>query len=283
MNRSCFLLFALLSLAVSACGDVAQLPVSAGFGPNPELPAPKPSLIPTVNIASAKGWLKNTKPLPAPGLAVNAFAAGLEHPRWLYVLPNADVLVAETNAPANSDDGAGFKAWIKNWIMNKVGAGGASANRITLLRDSDGDGVAETRSVFIARLNSPLGMALIGNDFYVANVDCQRCIYWPAGSWNRNPRSGYQVIFIPFKAGQPFGAPLKVLTGFVSADGDAYGRPVGVAMLDRQAALLNADDGGNTVWRVTSKNLASQTNPQPAFNALIDKLTRYAGHDPLCC
>lgn len=425
--------FAAIAIALTACGEVAQLPISAGIGTHPQLPPPNPTLIPTFNIAQAVGWPANAKPVAASGLTVNAFAAGLDHPRWLYVLPNGDVLVAETNAPAKPEDGQGIKGWIMQWAMNKAGAGLPSANRITLLRDADHDGVAETRTMFIAGLNSPFGMALIGNDFYVANtdalmrfpytsgetnitqagtkvldlpggpinhhwtknvlaspdgarlyvtvgsnsnvaengmdqevgraaiweVDPKRGSYrifasglrnpnglawepesgalltvvnerdeigsdlvpdyltsvpdgsffgWPYsyygqhvdervqpqrpelvanarvpdyalgshtaslglvfakntafpapfengvfigqhGSWNREPRSGYKVIFVPFKGGKPVGDPIDVLTGFVSADGDAFGRPVGVA-LDKQAALLVADDVGNIIWRV---------------------------------
>lgn len=427
---------AAIAIALTACGEVAQLPISAGIGTHPQLPPPNPTLIPTFNIAKAVGWLANAKPVAAPGLTVNAFAAELDHPRWLYVLPNGDVLVAETNAPAKPEDGQGIKGWIMQWALSKAGAGVPSANRITLLRDADHDGVAETRTVFIAGLNSPFGMALVGNDFYVANadallrftykpgethitqaaikvldlpggpinhhwtknvlaspdgerlyvtvgsnsnvaengmdqevgraaiweVDPKRGSYrifasglrnpnglawepesgalltvvnerdeigsdlvpdyltsvpdgsffgwpysyygqhvdervqpqrpelvanarvpdyalgthtaslglvfskntgWPApfdngvfigqhGSWNREPRSGYKVIFVSFKSGKPVGDPIDVLTGFVSADGDAFGRPVGVA-LDKQAALLVADDVGNIIWRVVNK------------------------------
>jgi len=426
---------AAIAIALTACGEVAQLPISSGVGIHPQLPAPNPTLIPTVNIAQAVGWPANAKPVATPGLTVNAFAAGLDHPRWLYVLPNGDVLVAETNAPAKPEDGQGIKGWIMQWALNKAGAGEPSANRITLLRDADHDGVAETRTVFIAGLNSPFGMALVGNDFYVANadallrfpyklgeinitqagtkvldlpggpinhhwtknvlaspdgarlyvtvgsnsnvaengmdqeigraaiweVDPKRVSYrifasglrnpnglawepesgalltvvnerdeigsdlvpdyltlvpdgsffgwpysyygqhvdervqpqrpdlvasarvpdyalgthtaslglvfskntgWPApfdngvfigqhGSWNREPRSGYKVIFVPFKSGKPVGDPIDVLTGFVSDEGDAFGRPVGVA-LDKQAALLVADDVGNIIWRVVT-------------------------------
>ena len=147
-------------MALTACGEVAQLSVSAGVGPHPQLPQPNPTLIPTINIAPAKGWPIDGKPLAAAGLTVNRFAGELDHPRWLYVLPNGDVLVAETNAPPKPEDGTGIKGWIMKWVMNKAGAGVASANRITLLRDNDGDGVAETRSAFIEGLNSPFGMAL---------------------------------------------------------------------------------------------------------------------------
>lgn len=440
-------LFAAITTVLTACSEEARLPIAAGFGTHPQLPPPNPTLIPTVNFAKSVGWPANGKPVAAPGLIINAFAGGLDHPRWLYVLPNGDVLVAETNAPAKPEDGLGIKDWIIKRIMTLVGAGGPSANRITLLRDGDGDGVAETRTVFIEGLNSPFGMALIGNDFYVANtdavmrfpytqgqtqitqpgtrvldlpagpvnyhwtknllasrdgsrlyvtvgsnsniaengldqedgraaiweVDLLRGSYrifatglrnpngldwepeggalltvvnerdelgsdlvpdyltavpdgsffgwpysyfgphvdervqpqrpelvakarvpdyalgahtaslglvfskntgWPApfengvfigqhGSWNRKPRSGYQVIFVPFKNGQPFGHPVEVLTGFISADGDAFGRPVGVA-LDKQAALLVADDVGNRVWRVTaSTSITGSTRSQP--------------------
>ena len=420
-------------IALTACGEVAQFSVAAGVGEHPQLPLPNPNLVPTVNIASAIGWPEHGKPLAALGMTVNAFAVGLDHPRWLYMLPNGDVLVAETNAPPRPEDGQGIKGWIMGWVMNKAGAGVPSANRITLLRDTDGDGVAETRTVFIGGLNSPFGMALIGNDFYVANTDAvvrfpytegvtriaqpgtkvldlpagqinhhwtknlmaspdgsklyvtvgsnsnvaengmdqevgraaiwevdpksgnhrifasglrnpnglawkpvdgvlwavvnerdeigsdlvpdyltsipdgsffgwpysyfgqhldervqpqrpdlvaktrmpdyalgphtaslglafSKSSSWPKpfdngvfigqhGSWNRNPRSGYRVIFVPFRAGKPIGEPINVLTGFVSADGDAFGRPVSVA-IDRHAALLVADDVGNTIWRL---------------------------------
>jgi len=449
------LLFTLLVL--SACGESARLPISAGIGPHPQLPPPNPSWMPTVNIAQAVGWQANSKPIPAPGMTVNAFAGNLDHPRWLYVLPNGDVLVAETNAPQRPDDGQGIKGWLMKWAMNKAGAGMPSANRITLLRDSDGDGVAETRTPFIEGLNSPFGMALIGHDFYVANTDAlvkfhyndgetqiaqpgikvldlpagpinhhwtknilasqdgsrlyvtvgsnsnvaengieqeferaaiwevdprkgsyrvyasglrnpnglawapdggalwtvvnerdeigsdlvpdyltsvsdgsffgwpysyygqhqddrvqpqqadlvatarvpdyalgphtaslglvySRSATWPApfdngvfigqhGSWNREPRSGYRVIFVPFSAGKPSGEPVDVLTGFVSEAGEAFGRPVGVA-LDKQAALLVADDVGNTVWRVTAATVYSWSDPDSSANRnLLSKIS----------
>ncbi|MDO9104442.1 MAG: sorbosone dehydrogenase family protein [Methylovulum sp.] len=428
---------------LTACGEVAQLPLAAGIGGHPKLPPPNPTLIPTVNIAQAISWPVYGKPTAAPGMAVNAFATGLDHPRWLYVLPNGDVLVAETNAPQHPEASKGIKGWLMKQFMDKAGAGSPSANRITLLRDTNGDGVAEVRTVFINGLNSPFGMALIGNDFYVANTNalmkfpyhngvtqivqsgikildlpagpinhhwtknllasrdgtrlfvtigsnsnvgengidnelgraaiwevdlkskCHR-IYssglrnpnglaweldngtlwtvvnerdeigsdlvpdylasvtygsffgwpysyfgrhwdervqlqrpdwvanadvpdyalgshtasiglvfskntvWPApfnngafigqhGSWNRKPRSGYRVIFVPFKDGKPFGMPVDVLTGFVNEDGEAFGRPVGV-VLDKQAALLVADDVGNSVWRVTASHTTQKTN-----------------------
>ena len=160
-----------LALLLVGCGDSARLPEEAAVGANPTLPAPKPPPIPTVNIAPAKGWPKDARPKPASDLAVNAFASGLEHPRWLHVLPNGDVLVAETNAPPNSAGIKGVKGAVFKKVQSWAGAGVPSANRITLLRDADGDGVAETRTVFLDGLNSPFGMALVGNDLYVANTD----------------------------------------------------------------------------------------------------------------
>jgi len=420
-------------LALASCGGPATLQVADGTGPNPKLPPPDKSLIPLVHIAPATGWPSGVKPTAAPGTEVQAFASGLEHPRWLAVLPNGDVLVAETNAPPKPDDGKGIRGWFMKMTMKKAGAGVPSANRITLLRDADGDGVAETRSVFLADLQSPFGMALVGNSFYVANTDAVvrfdytpgatalqgsgskvvdlpagtinhhwtknliaspdgsklyatvgsnsnvgenglaaeegRAAIWeidaktgahrvfasglrnpngmafepqtgalwtvvnerdeigsdlvpdylssvkdgafygwpfsyygahvdervkppqpemvaraiapdyalgphtaslglasargnalpPAfadgmfigqhGSWNRKPHSGYKVIFVPFAQGRPNGPPVDVLTGFLSAEGNAQGRPVGVA-LDKQGALLVADDVGNVIWRV---------------------------------
>ena len=427
------LLVFLFTLNLGSCGDVATLPEEAGFGPRPTLPEPNPTLFPTVNIAPAKSWSPGTTPKASPGLSVGVFAANLDHPRWLYVLPNGDVLVAETNAPPKPEDNKGIKGWIMKLLMKRTGAGVPSANRITLLRDADGDGITETRTVFLQGLNSPFGMTLIGSDLYVANSDAlMRFTYrtgetqivepgvkvvdlpagpinhhwtknviasrdgsrlyvtvgsnsnvaekgmeneinraailefdpatgrvrlfasglrnpvglawqpqsgalwtavnerdeigsdlvpdymtsvkdggfygWPYsyfgqhvdtrvpprpdlvakaivpdyalgahtaslglafyegnllpkrfmggafigqhGSWNRQPRSGYKVIFVPFADGKPAGTPEDILTEFVSADGDALGRPVGVAV-DRMGALLVADDVGNIVWRVT--------------------------------
>ena len=433
--RSSSLVLGIAALGLSACGEQARLPVSAGMGPNPELPPPKTSLIPTVHIAPAKGWPDGVAPTAAPGLAVTSFADGLDHPRWLHVLPNGDVLVAETNGPPRPEDARGIKGWAMKLVMGWAGAATPSADRITLLRDADGDGIVESRSVFLDGLHSPFGMALVGRDFYVANTDAvvrfpyeegqtqitargvkvvdlpagpinhhwtknliasrdgsrlyvaigsnsnvaengiaaeegRAAIWevdpstgrhrifasglrnpvglalepetgvlwttvnerdelgsdlvpdymtavkdgafygWPYsyfgahvdrrvkpqrpdlvaraivpdyalgahtaclglvfaegnrltpefssgafvgqhGSWNRRPRSGYKVIFVPFDDGRPVGDPVDVLTGFLSAEGDALGRPVGV-VFDRQGALLVADDVGNRIWRVTA-------------------------------
>jgi glucose/arabinose dehydrogenase len=426
-------LLGLAPIFVSGCGGAAQFPVTAGIGPKPLLPPPNISPIPTINVVKAIGWSPNQTPIPAPGTRVNAFARGLDHPRWLYVLPNGDVLVAETNAPKRPEDGKGIKGWFFRYYQRKAGGGVPTPNRIILLRDADGDGVAETRTVFLSGLNSPFGMALVGGTFFVANTDAVvrfpyhigethisaapvkvsdlpggkinhhwtksliaapdggrlyvgvgsnsnaaengidaeegRAAIWeidpatgshrvfasgtrnpvglawepdtgklwvsvnerdelgsdlvpdymtsvrdggfygwpysyygqhidsriktqrpdlvaraivpdyalgphtaslgltwggqtalPApfehgmfvgqhGSWNRKPFSGYKVIFVPFAKGAPIGEPIDVLTGFIKQDGDAMGRPVGVA-IDHHGALLVADDVGNSVWRV---------------------------------
>ena len=432
-SRTIFLIGA-LALTLAACNEKADVPIEQGYGPQPTLPEPKSSWIPTINIATANRWPAGEKPTAADGFSVAALASGLDHPRTLFVLPNGDVLVTETNAPAKPDDGNGIRGWVQKKVMSRAGANTPSANRITLLRDADGDGKAETKSVFIENLNSPFGMALVGNDFYVADTDAimkftysdgdmkittpgvkvadlpggtinhhwtkdlvaspdgtklyatvgsnsnvgengmeaeknragileidiatgssrvfasglrnpngpswqpQSGALWVAvnerdeigsdlvpdymtsvkdggfygwpysyfgqhvdvrvspqrpdlvakaivpdyalgphtaslgltfyqgdlfpesfkngafvgqhGSWNRNPRSGYKVIFVPFKDGMPSGKPQDILTGFLNDKGEARGRPVGVK-IDKQGALLVADDVGNVVWRVT--------------------------------
>ena len=424
-----------MTLPLAACNDPQDtVTAEQSYGASPILPAPQTSLIPTVNVAKATGWPSGARPTAASGMAVNAFATGLDHPRTVYVLPNGDVLAAESNAPPKPDDSKGIRGWAQKFVQKWAGAATQSANRITLLRDSDGDGTADTRSVFISGLNSPFGMVLIGDEFYVADsdaivkfpyhtgdtkitapgvkladlpagsinhhwtkdlaasldgtklyatvgsnsniaengIDAEKdraavlevdrasgqwrvfasglrnpngpawnphtgelwvvvnerdelgndlvpdymtsvksgAFYgWPYsyfgdhvdtrvqpprpdlvqkamapdyalgahtaslgltfntgklfppemangafigqhGSWNRKPRSGYKVIFVPFRDGKPSGPPQDILTGFLNDRGEAQGRPVGVR-LDKQGALLVADDVGNTVWRVT--------------------------------
>ena len=419
----------------AGCMGTAQLPFSAGVGPDPQLPAPRQELIPTVEVAKARGWPSGVAPKAASGLRVTAFATGLAHPRWVIVLPNGDVLVAETNRPPKPEElQKGIKNRVMAYFMKKAGSAGESANRIMLLRDRDGDGIAEHREVFLDKLFSPFGMALVGNEFFVANADGVvkfpydpaagnitgaavpvttlpggprnhhwtkslitsrdgtklyatvgsnsnvaehgmaeeegRAAIWeidvrsgtkrlfatglrnpngmgwePAtgvlwtvvnerdelgsdlvpdyltsvrdgafygwpysyfgthvdtrvqpprpdlvakavrpdyalgthvaplglafsegsalptafrngafvgqhGSWNRSPKAGYNVVFVPFSAGKPSGPPVEVLGGFLSKDEEAYGRPVGVA-IDKRGALLVVDDVGNTVWRVS--------------------------------
>ncbi len=430
-----------LVVLVAAVGGVVQysrsesanLAVEQGTGPTPMLPAPDGRPLPTVNIARPIGWKNGEHPTPAAGLEVAAFATNLDHPRWLYSLPNGDVLVAQSNSPGT--DIQTFKNRIASFVMGAVGAGDPSPNRIVLLRDEKGTGKATLQTVLLDHLYSPFGMALVGNDLYVANANAilkfpyhegdthitappvkvtdlpagynhhwtknilasldGRFLYvtvgsnsnvaehgmdveegraridrvdlqtgkltpyatglrnpngmgwepqtgalwvavnerdeigsdlvpdymtsvkeggfygWPYsyygqhvdvrvhpprpelvasavvpdyalgphtaslgltftdtarllpdtmqhgvmvgqhGSWNRRPKSGYRVVYIPFNAGQPQGMPQEVLTGFLTPDQEhVHGRPVGVAV-DQSGALLVADDVGNTVWRVT--------------------------------
>ena len=171
MHKTRLALLIMVAGTLAACGESSTLKVSDGTGPSPQLPEPNKTLIPTVNIAPAIGWPDGMKPTAAAGTQVTAFAEGLDHPRWLYVLPNGDVLVAETNAPPKPDDAKGIRGWVMEKVMGRAGAGVPSPNRITLLRDADHDGVAETRTVFLENLNSPFGMTLVGNDLYVADSD----------------------------------------------------------------------------------------------------------------
>ncbi|CAN5706261.1 sorbosone dehydrogenase family protein [soil metagenome] len=440
-SRAGLAVIPLAALLLAACGETAKLPFEAGVGPTPQLPPPNKTLIPTLKVAEAVGWTDTAGPVAPNGFKVTALARNLDHPRWVYTLPNGDVLVAESNKPpkpeGSHDGGSGLfaraKQIVQGLVMKRAGAQAASANRITLLRDTDGDGTAETRTVFLKGLMSPYGMTLVGGELFIANADAivkvpyqegqteisaapvkvtdlpaginhhwtkniiangdgsklyatvgsnsnvgenglaaeeGRAAIWevdvksgekrlfasglrnpngmgwdpdtqvlwtvvnerdeigsdlvpdyltsvkdgafygwpwsyygghvdarvepqrpdmvakaiapdyalgthvaplgmsfshprgmPAefancvfigehGSWNRQPPSGYKVVFVPFIAGRPSGSPVDFLTGFLNADGKAQGRPVGVA-LDKAGALLVADDVGNAVWRVS--------------------------------
>ncbi|WP_442753307.1 PQQ-dependent sugar dehydrogenase [Methylocystis sp. JAN1] len=166
--------FASLAFALASCDRGPVLPESTGYGPDPALPDPRPtpSFAPHVDVAPAVGWGPGEKPKPAQGLTVTAFATNLAHPRWLYELPNGDVLVAETDAPDNPErSGPSLRGFFESMVMREAGSHKGSANRISLLRDADGDGVAETRSILIDKLRSPFGMALVGDRLYVANAD----------------------------------------------------------------------------------------------------------------
>ena len=183
-------------LALSGCGDEAKLPEAATMGPTPTLPDPHKTLIPTVKIATARGWSAGEAPKPAPELAVSALARNLDHPRWVYVLPNGDILVAETNAPPRPQDARGLRGVVYRALQRRAGAHTPSANRITLLRDVGSDGLAQTRTTFLEGLNSPFGMALIGQDFYVANTDAVvRFPYRPGDTQLTGP--GVKVADLP--------------------------------------------------------------------------------------
>jgi glucose/arabinose dehydrogenase len=189
-------LLLLAPLLLVACGEKADLPVTAGQGPSPTLPAPKKTMLPTVNFAKAVGWQAGEAPTAAPGLVVKAFAEGLAHPRWLYTLPNGDVLVAETNGPPRPEDEAGIMGKIAKFVMARAGATTGSANRITLLRDADGDGVAELKTPFITGLYSPFGMVLVGNDLIVAEADkLTRFAYTPGATAIKT--KGFKLADLP--------------------------------------------------------------------------------------
>ena len=240
------LVLAMIS-TLAACGDTARLRDTDGMGPNPTLPAPVSRLIPTVNIAPARGWPAGMMPTATAGLSVTAFATGLDHPRWLYTLPNGDVLVAESNAPPKPEDGKGIKGWVMKQVMGRAGAAVPSANRITLLRDVDGDGQAEVKTVFLQNLSSPFGMALVGNDFYVANADA--------------------VVKFPYQPGQTSisAAPVKVvdLPGgpinhhwtknlIPSADGSKLYVTVGSNSNVGERGMA-AEEGRAAIWEVDAK------------------------------
>lgn len=176
-----FLGFVASAISLVACTGQPALPPEKGFGENPTLPAARPQAIPVVNIAKPKGWPEGVVPNAPDGFAVTAFAAGLDHPRWVYVLPNGDVLIAETRAPPKPEGQGGIREFAAKIIMGSAGATGVSANRITLLRDTDGDGTAEVRTEFLKGLNSPFGMALVGDTFYVANADAVMAYPYRAG------------------------------------------------------------------------------------------------------
>jgi glucose/arabinose dehydrogenase len=433
MNR----LVVSMVLPLAACAIGPSASSDAGFGAAPAIPAPEPTIIPVVNIAPVQARSAGFMPSAPNGFSVTEFAGGLVHPRWLYTLPNGDVLVAESDAPKEHDEDSGILGWIRHQVMKRAGAGVKSPDRIVLLRDANGTGVAQLQVVFLRGLHSPFGMALIGNELYVADTDALlrfnyapgateiispgvkvadlpagpinhhwtkniladrsgKHLYitvgsnsnaaengvdaeegrariieydvdtgrsrpyatglrnanglswqpdsgalWTAvnerddlgnnlvpdymtavkdgafygfpysyygqhvdtrvkpqrpdlvaraiapdyalgnhtaslglvfydrtlfsahyrggafvgqhGSWNRKPRSGYKVVFVPFVDGKPAGAPEDFLSGFLTTDGHAVGRPVGVA-LDALGALLVADDVGNAIWRVAPRD-----------------------------
>ena len=156
---------------LTGCGVPARVPVSAETGMHPVIPRPSPSLIPVMQVGTVKRWSAGETPVAAGDLTVRAFAHDLDHPRWLYVLPNGDVLVSETNAPKRPDDAKGIKGFFFRFFQKRAGGGVPSENRLILLRDTNGDGVADIRTIFLKGLHSPFGVALVGNDLYVANTD----------------------------------------------------------------------------------------------------------------
>ena len=198
------LIFTLLLLAIAAGavlylarGDTARLAAGQDVGREPVFTTPRRELIPTIRIADVVGWKAGEKPVPAKGLNVARFADGLTHPRSLYRLPNGDILVAETNGPKNEPNG--IRDRIMAYFMKKAGAGVPSPNRITLLRDADGDGRAEVKTAFLTGLNSPYGMVLVDDTLYVANTDALMAYPYKPGD-TRITAAGRKVMNLPASA-----------------------------------------------------------------------------------
>jgi len=187
-----------LVAGLSACAAPPLLPPGSTYGSTPQITEPHKSLfIPTVNIATAVGWPQGRMPTPAAGFRVQAFASGLDHPRWLYRLPNGDVLVAQTNAPPNPlKKTEGIRGWVMGLVMKKAGATPPSANTILLLRDADGDGVAETRTTFLTGLTSPFGMALVRDRLFVANADAVMAFPYQTGA-TQITAAGTKLVDLP--------------------------------------------------------------------------------------
>ncbi len=184
--------------------DQARVGFASVTGARPAITAPREQTIPTVGVANAVGWSSTARPFPAAGLQVAAFATGLQHPRWLYRLPNGDVLVAESNSPPRPTHG--LSDWVMGVLLRKAGAGAPSANRITLLRDADGDGVAETRTTFLTGLNSPYGMALVGDQLYIGDTDA--------------------VVRVPYTSGQTTITAKPALVVKLSGGGNHWARNI---------------------------------------------------------
>ncbi len=234
----------LLIVLLLGC-ERATLPLEHVTGTDPRLVEPPLTVVPTVDIAPARGWPQGAAPVAAPGLKAVAFARGLDHPRWLYVLPNGDVLVAETNAPERPEHGKGLKGWVMKRVMKRAGAAVPSADRITLLRDADGNGVAEARSVLLEGLNSPFGMALAGGDLYVANTDAVVKFPYREGA-TRIDAPGTKVADLP-------GGPLNhhwtknIVAGrdgrrlYVTVGSNSNVAEHGMEKEERRAAILEID------------------------------------------
>ncbi len=194
--RAAHVVLLAMFLVLAACDYGPERPLAQGIGPEPSLPPPKRTLIPTVHIAPARGWVQGAAPIGAPGTAVQRFAAGLDHPRWLLVLPNGDVLVAESNGPSRPDAARGLRGWVMQRVQKRAGALTVSADRITLLRDTDGDGAADLQTPFLQGLKSPFGMALVGNELYVANTDALLRFPYETGQ-TRITAAGTRIVELP--------------------------------------------------------------------------------------
>lgn len=177
IGAAILILLLLLLVAWLVRGDTAELSLSQVSGTDPVLAEPDPETVPTVKIAEPVGWPEGAAPVAAEGLQVMRFAEGLDHPRVVYTLPNGDVLVTLTRAPAKDagveSDGlfAKLRGAIAGYLFSQAGAAGESANQLVLLRDGDGDDRAEQQFVLTDRLDSPSGIAWRDGTLYIANHD----------------------------------------------------------------------------------------------------------------
>jgi glucose/arabinose dehydrogenase len=248
MTKGARLLALPLVVGLSACGGAARLPVREGMGRTPTLMEPEKSLIPVMGVAKAVGWKSNESPMAAPGLTVTRFADSLDHPRWLHVLPNGDVLVAETNGPGLKEDAPkGIRGYFFKKLKKEAGGSVPSANRITLLRDADGDGVAETRTVLIDSLYSPFGMALVDTILYIANADALVMVPYHSGD-TRITAKPTKLVDLP---GRPFN---HHWTKSLIASQDGSKLYVGVGSNSNVAERgMEAEEGRAAIWEIDRK------------------------------
>jgi len=230
------------ALALAACSQPAP-PAEHGYGTDPQLPAPESSALPTVNTADAIGWAEGAAPTAPAGFTVTRFAENLDHPRWLYLLPNGDVLVAESST--KPQEGGGIMGWIRNRIQRSAGALSESADRITLLRDSDGDGDVDARHVFAENLNQPFGIALVGEHLYVGNTDAiVRFRYTPNSV--RAPGQPETVLELPYRDGDNGHWTRNIVA---NADGTKLYVSVGSASNIADHGL-EAEEGRAAIWEL---------------------------------
>ncbi len=235
--------FALLVVCLlAACGESAPVD-NSDYGPNPTLTAPTNGMLPTVNAARAVGWPQGGAPVAPEGFVVTRYAEGLDHPRWLYLLPNGDVLVAES--ATQKVEGGGIEGWVRNSVQERAGATGDSADQITLLRDSDGDGDVDERGLFLEGLNQPFGMALIGDHFYVANTDAVVRFNYMAGA-QRPTGEAQQVLALPYRAGDNGHWTRNLIA---SADGRKLYVAVGSSSNIADNGM-EAEEGRAAIWQV---------------------------------
>lgn len=248
--------------ALAACtGAVDQ---DTGYGPNPQLGAPTPGILPTVNTAEAIGWADGAAPVAPEGFIVTRYAEDIVHPRWIYTLPNGDVLIAQSSTEAQR--GGGLLGWIRNMVQRGAGAfeEDGSPDRITLLRDSDGDGDVDERTDFAHEgLKQPIGMALIGEYLYVANTNAiVRFRYTPGMTQvSGAPETVFELPYHEAGNGHwtrslavsPDGTKLYVAVGSVSnipGDAEAF------ALEEGRAAVweLNPDGSGARIFASGLRN-----------------------------